>query len=84
MASSVQSAKDDLITVGIISGVKLARLLHRLLYGTREVAIVMMSCKTIVGVRITPDCGDGLSCSSDEVTERYWSEGLSLFGFTYY
>ena len=43
-----------------------------------------MSCKTIVGVRITPDSGDGLSCSSDEVTERYWSEGLSLFGFTYY
>ena len=43
----VKSAKDDLITVGITSGAKLARLLHRLLYGTREVAIVLMSFKTI-------------------------------------
>jgi len=30
---------------------------------------------------MTPDGGGGLSRSSDEVTERYWSKGLSLFGF---
>jgi hypothetical protein len=37
----------DLISDCITSGVKLAGLQHRLLYGTREVAIDMMSCKTI-------------------------------------
>ena len=40
------SAMDDLITDCIISGVKLARLQHRLLYGTREVAMVLMSFKS--------------------------------------
>jgi len=40
---SVKSAIDDLIADGITSGVKLAGLQHRLLYGTREVAIVWMS-----------------------------------------
>jgi hypothetical protein len=59
-----------LISDCITSGVKLTGIQHGLLYGTREVAIGMMSCKTIVRVRITRDSGDGLSCSSDEVTER--------------
>ena len=36
---------DDLIPDGITSGVKLARHQYRLLYGTREVAIVLMSKK---------------------------------------
>jgi hypothetical protein len=63
------------------SGVKLTRPQHGLLYGTREIAIVEMSCKTIKDVRMTSDSGDGLSRSSDEVVERQWSEGLSLFGF---
>ena len=71
---------DVLITDCIASGVKLARLQHGLLYGTREVAIVMMSYKTISGIRMIPDRGDGLSCSSDEVVERQRSKGLSLFG----
>jgi hypothetical protein len=75
------SAMDDLITDCIASGVKLAGLQHGLLYGTREIAIEAMSCKTIKDVRTTSDRGDGLSCSSDEVFERRWSEGLSLFGF---
>lgn len=70
-----------LISDCITSGVKLAGHQHGLLYGTREVAIVEMSFKTITGVRMTPDSGDGLSCSSDEDTERYWSKGLSLFSF---
>jgi hypothetical protein len=39
---------DDLITDCITSGVKLAGLQHWLLYGTREVAIDVMSCKTII------------------------------------
>ena len=72
---------DDLIADCTTSGVKLAGLQHGLLYGTREVAIVMMSCETIMEIRMIPDSGDGLSCSSDEVFERRWSEGLSLFGF---
>lgn len=66
----VISAMGDLISDCITSGVKLTRHQYRLLYGTREVAIVMMSCKTIGRVRITRDSGDGLSCSSDEITER--------------
>lgn len=72
---------DVLISDCIASGVKLTGLQHGLLYGTREVAIVEMSFMTIAGVRMTPDSGDGLSCSSDEVVERQWSKGLSLFGF---
>jgi hypothetical protein len=81
---------DDLIADCITSGVKLAGLprskrghQYGLLYGTREITIAAMSYTTIAGVRMTPDSGDGLSCSSDEVFERQWSEGLSLFGFAY-
>ena len=70
-----------LISDCITSGVKLAGLQHGLLYGTREVAIVEMSFRTITGVRMTPDSGDGLSRSSEEVVESQRSEGLSLFGF---
>jgi len=70
----------DLISDCITSGVKLTGRQHGLLYGTREVVIVGMSFTTITGVWMTPDSGDGLSCSSDEVVERQWSKGLSLFG----
>ena len=70
-----------LISDCITSGVKLAGLQHGLLYGTREVAIVEMSFRTITGVRMTPASGDGLSRSSDEIAERLLSQGLSLFGF---
>ena len=72
---------DDLITDCTTSGVNLTRLQHGLLYGTREVAIVVMSSSTIADVRMTSDSGDGLSCSSEEFFERRWSEGLSLFSF---
>ena len=75
------SAMGALISDCITSGVKLAGHQHGLLYGTREIAIDAMSCSTIADVRMTSDSGDGLSCSSDEVVERQWSEGLSLFGF---
>ena len=70
-----------LITDCIASGVKLTRLQQRVLYGTREIAIAEMSLSAIEDVRMTSDSGDGLSCSSEEVFERRWSEGLSLFGF---
>ena len=70
-----------LITDCITSGVKLARHQHGLLYGTREIAIAAMSLSTIKDVRMTSDSGDGLSCSSGEVVERQWSEGLSMFRF---
>lgn len=43
-----QGAMGDLISDCIASGVKLTGLQHRLLYGTREVAIVLMSKKTII------------------------------------
>jgi hypothetical protein len=75
---------DNLITDCITSGVNLTRLQHGLLFGTREIAIAEMSLSAIEDVRVTSDSGDGLSCSSDEVSEREWSEGLSLFGFMYY
>jgi hypothetical protein len=70
-----------LISDCITSGVKLTGLQHGLLYGTREVAIAGMSLQTVPGVRMIPDSGDGLSCSSEEVVERQRSKGLSLFGF---
>jgi hypothetical protein len=70
-----------LITDCITSGVKLAGRQHGLLYGTREIAIAAMSILTIADVRMTSDSGDGLSCISDEVAEKRWSKGLSLFGF---
>lgn len=70
-----------LISDCITSGVKPAGLQHGLLYGTREIAIGAMSYKDNCGVRMTSDSGDGLSHSSEEVFERRWSEGLSLFGF---
>jgi hypothetical protein len=70
-----------LISDCITSGVKLTGLQHGLLYGTREVAIAGMSFITITGARMAPDSGDGLSRSSEEVVERQWSKGLSLFGF---
>lgn len=66
----VKNAMDDLIADCITSGVKLSGLQQRLLYGTREIAIVSMSGKAIGRVRITRDSSDGLSCSSDEATER--------------
>ena len=75
------SAMGDLISDCITSGVKLAGRQHGLLYGTREVVIAVMSRKNITGIRMIPDSGDGLSCSSEEVVERRWSEGLSMFGF---
>jgi len=68
--TSVKSAKDDLIAVGIPSGVKRTGFQHRLLYGTREVAIVWMSVITIDRGRIPRDSSDGLSSSSEEVAER--------------
>ena len=70
-----------LISDCIASGVKLTGPQQGLLYGTREVAIAGMSLMTIMGVRMTPDSGGGLSRSSAEVVERQWSKGLSLFGF---
>jgi len=71
---------DVLITDCITSGVKLARLQHGLLYGTREIAIAAMSIRTIADQRMRSDSGDGLSSSSGEFVERQRSEGLSLFG----
>jgi hypothetical protein len=60
----------DLISDYITSGVKLAGLRHGLLYGTREVAIVVVSYHAIADVRMTSDSGDGLSRSSNEVAEK--------------
>lgn len=71
----------DLISDSITSGVKLTGTQHGLLYGTREVVIVVMSYSTTTDVRMTSDSGGGLSRSSDEVVERQWSKGFSLLGF---
>jgi hypothetical protein len=71
----------DLITDCITSGVKLAGRQPGLLYGTREVVIAAVRVQSIAVRRMRSDNGDGLSCSSVEVVERQWSEGLSLFGF---
>jgi|JI61114DRNA_FD_contig_21_4634555_length_689_multi_11_in_0_out_0_2 hypothetical protein len=61
----------DLISDCITSGVKLA--IHQqqaFVWNKRSRYRYDEFEKTIVGVRITSDSGDGLSCSSEEVAER--------------
>ena len=70
VCSCEPSAMDALTTDCISSGVKLAGLQHRVLYGTREVVIAVMSVMTMTDRRMRSDNGDGLSCSSDEIAER--------------
>lgn len=62
--------KGNLITVYMTSGVKLTGRQYRVLYGTREVADVLLTEKRISRTRIVRISGGGLSRSSDEVTER--------------
>ena len=60
--------KGNLITVYTASGIKLTGRQYRVLYGTREVAIVLL---TEMGSRrtwIVRDSGGRLSRSSDEVS----------------
>jgi hypothetical protein len=75
-----ESAMGDLIADCTASGVKLTRLQQGLLYGTREVVIGAKSVTAIADQRMGLDNGGGLS-RSEEVAERQWSKGLSLFGF---
>jgi hypothetical protein len=63
------------------SGVKLAGRQYRLLYVTREVAIVLQTIKGCRRGGMSRDRGGGLSCSSDESSVME-VEGLSLFSFT--
>jgi hypothetical protein len=76
-----ESAMGDLIADCTASGVKLTRLQQGLLYGTREVVIWAKRVTAIADQRMGLDNGGGLSRSSEEVAERQWSKGLSLFGF---
>ena len=52
------------------SGAKLTGRQYRVLYGTREVAGELLTEKGVSSTRIVRASGDGLSRSSDEVTER--------------
>ena len=61
-----QSVTETLITGYITFGVKLAGRQYRLLYGTREVAIVLLTEQGSRRTRIVRDSGGGLSRSSDE------------------
>ena len=61
-----RSVTDDLITGYTTSGVKLAGRQHRLLYGTREVAIGLLTEQGIRRGGMPRDSGGGLSRSSDE------------------
>ena len=56
----------DLITGYTASGVKLAGRQYRLLYGTREVVIVLLTEYGCRRGRMPRDGGGGLSRSSDE------------------
>ena len=61
-----QSVTEALITGYITFGEKLAGRQYRLLYGTREVAIVLLTEQGSRRTRIVQDSGGGLSRSSDE------------------
>ena len=50
------------------SGIKLAGRQYRVLYGTREVAIVLLTAKGSRRTRIVRDSGGGLSRSNDETS----------------
>ena len=61
-----RSVTGDLITGYTASGVKLAGRQYRLLYGTREVVIVLLTEYGYRCGRMPRDSGGGLSRSSDE------------------
>ena len=65
-----QSVTENLITGYITFGVKLAGRQYRLLYGTREVAIVLLTEQGSRRTGIVRDSGGGLSRNSEEVIER--------------
>jgi len=63
-----RSVADDLITGYTTSGVKLAGRQNRLSWGTREVAIVLLTEQGIRHGGMPRDSGGGLSRSSDETS----------------
>ena len=63
-----QSVTGDLITGYTTFGVKLTGRQYRLLYGTREVAIVLLTEEGSRRTRIVRNSGGGLSRSSEEVS----------------
>jgi hypothetical protein len=65
--------KGNLITVYTTSGIKLAGRQYRVLYGTREVAIVLLTAKGSRRILIVLDSGGGLSRSSDTASGRLGS-----------
>ena len=75
------SVTDNLITGYMASGVNLTGMFLRLLYGTREVAIVLLTGKGSRRVGMARDSGGGLTRSSYEAGESRGSEGVSLFSF---
>lgn len=73
------SAVSDLIIDCITSGVKSAAKQRQAFVWNKRSR--HSDCKRQTVQRMTRYDGDGLSRSSDEAAERWWSEGLSLFGF---
>ncbi len=63
-----QGCKGNLITVYMASGVKLTGMQYRVLYGTREVAGVLLTEKGSSRTRIVRISGGGLNRSSDETS----------------
>ena len=63
-----QSVTGVLITGYITFGVKMTGRQYRLLYGTREVAIVLLTEEGSRRTGIVRDSGGGLSRSSDETS----------------
>lgn len=76
-----QTVTDDLITGYRASGIKLARTIHRLLYGTRELIVTLLTSKGRKRVWMARDDRDGLARSSYETGESQRSEGANMFSF---
>ena len=76
-----QAVTDDLISGYRASGTKLARTIHRLLYGTREVITDLLTAKGRKHARMAWGDGGRFARSSYETDESQRSEGANMFSF---
>jgi len=72
---------DDLISGYKTSGTKLAGTIHRLLYGTREPTVALLTAKGRKRAWMARYDRDGSARISDETRETERSEGADMFSF---
>jgi len=72
---------EDLISGYRASGTKLAGTISRLLYGTREPIIALLTAKGRKRARMARYDRDGSARNSDDTRETGLSEGADMFSF---